>query len=63
MMTNPTTKHTHGYSTMSQNQGGEVLLEQNREWDSHRAMKNKDPAIILWSQHLSSGSYGLQPQP
>lgn len=27
-MTNPTTKHTHGYSTMSQNQGGEVLLEQ-----------------------------------
>lgn len=62
-MTNPTTKHTHGYSTMSQNQGGEVLLEQNREWDSHRAMKNKDPAIILWSQHLSSGGYGLQPQP
>lgn len=58
---NPTTKHTHGCATW-ESETSLRTVRANRDWDIDRAMKNweyKDPAIILWFQHLSSGGYGL----
>lgn len=57
-----TTKHTHDWATLESETRWRTALRANRGWDSHRAMKNqeyKDPAIILWFLHLSSGGYSL----
>lgn len=54
---NPTTKHTQGWAALELETRWRTAVRANREWESHQEYKN--PAIILWFQHLSSGACGL----